>query len=769
MKNVFKRELSSAFHHLYGYITVGLLLLISSILFFAYNLSYTNESISAVCAGMVIVSAVIIPVISVNAFPSRKKENTDSMYDMMPISTRDVVLGKYFAALALVLMPDVIIACYSVFAGFFDTVDHMASYSSLVGLVLFEAAWLAVCFFVAKSAKSRVFAYMLCYLLCIIWYFLAIVSILIPTTRLASLIGFSVTIVLFCVLLWVATKKILLALVSAAPLAVCLAVAYIKIPNYFAGAFENFINKFSIFDHFNSFTYGLFDLEGILYFLILTSLFVFLTWRAYEKKYEKPNATFSLSLKKATSVGLAALIVCSSLAISCAAAVVPDRFMSFDATTANKNSVSNEAKDFLSGLDKQVTLYLLEPTGMENYELYLKRIVATSDNLTLKKVFYADDPMFYIDRDISTDAISANSIIVECGDKYNYLSYYNLFVYSNEKLGATNMSYSEYSYYHTLFASNENYYEYYYSLIYDTTVYFNADAVLCQYIEYTSADIIPTSYYLTGHGEPSVSGVSNPYSQLGLEEINISENEIPKNAASILINIPQTDISDDERQKLLTYLENGGQLTFITKESNLYHENLCAVLCEYGMSAKAGTVAEIVTPEDGENTDEKEYVTEFSPSLKTDNDVLYRFQGTPTVIDANAIEIDVSAKEHLTVIPLLISSSESVIENSDTKASYTLACAVETPSGAKVAWFTGGDAFNKASTDSATAVMYTLVDWVTLEYKSEIGDIPACVYSTPVTQINSIGAKLFAAVIIISAVAIMVSGIVVYYIRKQIK
>ena len=77
-------------------------------------------------------------------------------HKMMPMSSRDVVLGKYFAALSLILIPDALIACYSVIAGFFGSVDHMASYASVFGLLLFEAAWLSVCMLIGSNAGLEV-------------------------------------------------------------------------------------------------------------------------------------------------------------------------------------------------------------------------------------------------------------------------------------------------------------------------------------------------------------------------------------------------------------------------------------------------------------------------------------------------------------------------------------------------------------------------------------------------------------------------------------
>lgn len=775
MRAVFKREFFSAFHRLYGFVAVAVLSLFSGILFIFYNLNYASENIASMLSALAVVAALVIPVVAIGAFPSGKREDTDSVYDMMPVSSRDVVLGKYLSALSVIMLPNAVVAVYPAISGMFGNVDHMMSYSAFLGFLLFEAAWLAVCMLIAKLCKSRVRAYIWSYAIGVVWYFAAIVAVVVPTTRVASFIALAVAVLAIGVALYFATKKVALSLISVAVLGAVLTVSFILTPESFAGLFETFVGKLSIFDRYNNFTYGLFDLESILFYLTVIALFVFLTWRKYEERYcDTKEKTQGLSLKKATSLGLALLLMLASFAVNTVAAALPDGALTFDATMANKNSVSKEAEAFLEGIDKQVTVYLLEPTGLEDYELYLQSLAASNENIILKKVYYSDTPEFYSERGINTEDMTANSLVVECGDNSQYLSYLNLFYYSNAELGATQMSYTEYNYYYSLFTSNEQYVEYLYSLMYNTTMYFNADTVICTYIEYVAADVIPMNYYLTGHGEKSLKSVSNPYCDLGLTELDLSQTDIPEDAASILVNMPTEDISDGEKQMLLDYLSSGGQLTFITDSSNLDMENLCAVLAAYGMSAEKDIVKQTEKVIDEETEEETEKtVTEFAVTAHTDNDVMAYLEDMSSVNikvkDANAIKTDDTAKEYLTVIPLLSSAETSYIgDDASAASSYTVACAAETPDGARVAWFTGGESFNVAADRSATAVVLAL-NWVTLVYESELPTIPAIAYAQPMTKITSGGSGLLSVILIAAPLCIACFGVIVYYKRKKAK
>ena len=94
---VFKREFSSAFSRLYGYIAIGLALIASAIIFSTYNLLYAVETVNSTYSMLSIVMAFIIPIVALGVFPNRKKGNTDSQYDVVPTSTLSVILGKILA------------------------------------------------------------------------------------------------------------------------------------------------------------------------------------------------------------------------------------------------------------------------------------------------------------------------------------------------------------------------------------------------------------------------------------------------------------------------------------------------------------------------------------------------------------------------------------------------------------------------------------------------------------------------------------------------
>lgn len=782
MRAVFKREFSSAFHHIYSYIAVALSMLITAIVLSANNLTYVNESIGALVSFMALVTVLIIPVIAAGVVPSKKAIGRDSVYSELPLRSRDVAVGKYLAALCLTLISDTFVLLSPMIAGFFGVVDHLMSYTAILGYILFQAAWLAVCVFVFKAIAGRVAAYITVYATALIMTLISVFIFFVPVGAIVSLICLCVLAVLIGVIVGLCTKRIPLGAIFGTVLVAIAVVSYLITPESFAGLFEKVVCLISPVDRFNPFIYGIFDISAIVYYLSLTAAFLWLFGRklaiAYEKRENKPSMNF----KKVTSAATALLLVTALCGINVAAAAAPRSLTALDASMTDKASVSKEAKEYLATVDKDVTFYLLEPVerdmdysiNAQTYRLYLDRFIATNSHFELVEVYYEDAPEFYTDRGISYENITPNSLLIECGDRMEYVSFYSLLYYSNSDMGSTRMSLSEYMYAVQLYSSSEQYAQYLYSLLYNTTVYNYADLSICSVVEYVTADIIPNNYYLTGHGEPSTDSLTSAFYEWGLPSLDTTKEEIPEDAASILINMPSEDISEAERDAFLEYLSGGGQLTFVTNESNLDMPNLCSVLKAYGMSVENRDFVKEPVEEDEESEETAEKATtEFSPKVNFKNDILGDISDTtsvtPTIKDANAITVDGDARENLLITPLFESSSESYIgDDPEQKASYKLACAAETPDGAKVVWFTGGESFNSAASVAANVLAYALT-WVTLEYTSAVTDIPPTLYEQPMTVVSSGGATMITVMLCLVAVGVTVFGAVNLYRRKKAK
>ena len=132
---------------------------------------------------------------------------------------------------------------------------------------------------------------------------------------------------------------------------------------------------------------------------------------------------------------------------------------------------------------------------------------------------------------------------------------------------------------------------------YSYTTSFDGEGAITSAIDYVVTDDLPQMYILEGHGEQELPETLSD--QIGKENIEttsfslLTSDSVPEEADCVLIYEPQSDISTDEQEKLITYTQNGGKLLVISGpvESGSL-ENLNSLLADYGVAMAEGVVIE---------------------------------------------------------------------------------------------------------------------------------------------------------------------------------
>ncbi len=270
------------------------------------------------------------------------------------------------------------------------------------------------------------------------------------------------------------------------------------------------------------------------------------------------------------SVAAAAIVLAIVIVINVFVSALPSSWTQLDATSSQLFSISEQTENILAGLEDDVTIYWIVRSGSEDdyVETLLDRYSSMSSKVSVVKKDPDVYPTFltaYGESDDPTD----NSLLVVSGDNYRYIDNGDIYVY-------------DYTYY-------------YYTGSYD--VDFDGESVLTSAISYVSSGDMPKLYTLTGHGESTLSDdFSSAVSKenIEVEELSLLTLEsVPEDADAVLIYAPTSDISEDEQEKLLTYLQSGGNMILITQPLDDEElTNLEALMAEYGVTASEGVVLE---------------------------------------------------------------------------------------------------------------------------------------------------------------------------------
>ena len=138
------------------------------------------------------------------------------------------------------------------------------------------------------------------------------------------------------------------------------------------------------------------------------------------------------TLLKKAAVTLSLVMIAAVLAANIGVMITPKKFSKIDVTAEKTYTVSKETQDFLSALDKDVTIYAINFEDSEyRIKLFLDRMASYSAHLTVRSIDTATD--IDIVEKYGLDALEANtltnSIIVESDSSAQMVYYSSMFTY----------------------------------------------------------------------------------------------------------------------------------------------------------------------------------------------------------------------------------------------------------------------------------------------------------------------------------------------------
>ena len=284
MKAVFRHELSSYFRTMTGYLFIGFLLLFVGVYSYVYNIQNSLANFEYVLSGMSFVFLLIIPVLTMGVIADEKRRNTDQLLYSLPLSMTEVVLGKYFAMLVVLLIPTAIICIYPLVLNLFGNVYLLKTFGAIIGFFFLGAALIAVGMFVSSLTESPAVAAGICFLLLLLNYFMSSLSGYLPATATPSLIAMTALVLIAALIIWMMTRSVGAAGIFAAATVSILVVLYLVNATWFAGLFPKIMSGLSLFERFNSFVDGVFDVKALIFYMTVCVLFVFLSIQSMDKR-----------------------------------------------------------------------------------------------------------------------------------------------------------------------------------------------------------------------------------------------------------------------------------------------------------------------------------------------------------------------------------------------------------------------------------------------------------------------------------------------------
>lgn len=231
MGAIFRREILSYFTSPIGYIFLAAFYASSAVIFSINALEIGSTQLDSVFAQLMIILIVLIPILTMRTISEDKKNKTDQCLLTAPVSLFGVVVGKFLAAFLIYVLGIAITLVYAVVVSAFAAPDWTVILGNVVGLVLLGAAFISVGIFCSSFTENQIVSAVVSFIALIVLYLFTTIGNLIP-------------------------------------------VEFIS----------NIFSRLSFWERYYGFTYGLFDLSNVLFFISATVVFLFLSVRVLERR-----------------------------------------------------------------------------------------------------------------------------------------------------------------------------------------------------------------------------------------------------------------------------------------------------------------------------------------------------------------------------------------------------------------------------------------------------------------------------------------------------
>ncbi len=300
-----------------------------------------------------------------------------------------------------------------------------------------------------------------------------------------------------------------------------------------------------------------------------------------KKQYRTPREFFrdlklSFSGRIFRSGGLSLISVAAALVvvvlINLVVNALPSTYTKIDLTQSQVYNISDPTREFLDTVDIPVTIYLVCGAGSEDSLIqdFIQRYADACEQISIKTV----DPVLQPDftAQYTNLTLNDNSLIIVSEKRAKAIDYNDIYTIT--------------------YTVNEETYNYEVD-----TITFNGEDVVTSGIKYVTTDTLPTVALITGHGEAELSDEYANYLSLeniAMQELNLLTDEISvDNYACVIIIDPTSDISADEMQKLMNYLDAGGRMLVYTEYSQTKDQpNFAELMAYYGMKSVDGYIVE---------------------------------------------------------------------------------------------------------------------------------------------------------------------------------
>lgn len=281
---VLKHELRMYLHSLTTYVFGALLLVFIGVGAVLYNIQAAVSNFEFVLSFGSLIFVIIVPILTMRVIAEEKKQKTDQLLYSLPISTTEVIIGKYLALLLIYLIPLSLICLYPLIFSRFGDVYLLTAYGSIVAFFVMGSALMAIGVFISSLTENQGFAAGIGIAIILLNYYSVRLSEYVSSTAMGSVIALCLVIAGLGAIIRYLTKNSNVAFGTSSLLLAGVMLIYFVDKERLEGLLPSIMRKLSLFERLNVFVNGVFDLTAIVYYITVIVFFLFLSVQSLEKR-----------------------------------------------------------------------------------------------------------------------------------------------------------------------------------------------------------------------------------------------------------------------------------------------------------------------------------------------------------------------------------------------------------------------------------------------------------------------------------------------------
>lgn len=231
MKAIFKKEFKNYFLSPVGYVFVGVFMALAAMFFASGILRTQRADISLMFSDINVVYLFLASLLTMRLIAEEKNKKTDQLLLSSPVSITEIVLGKYFAAMAVFMVTMLLSLIFPIIMFVFGNPSISEIIGSYIGFILLWGAFIAIGVFISSLTESQMIAGVATFAGLLLIYFINWFKMSVKSAALQKVIG------------W-----------------------------------------FSLLDRYGEFQSGILNFENVIYYLSFIFIFLFFTIRVIDKR-----------------------------------------------------------------------------------------------------------------------------------------------------------------------------------------------------------------------------------------------------------------------------------------------------------------------------------------------------------------------------------------------------------------------------------------------------------------------------------------------------